>query len=176
MDTVKYIEHEIDSETHKHIEILRNECFPDEQKIRSYGIQIPHFRFLTYNGFDLVGHLGIDHRMMSFNHKPYSVFGIIDLCVCAKYRNQGIGKSLLADVESLAKTHNIDCMVLLAGDFRLYEDAGFTSINSTCQWLHIIEYANYGVAVEHIKGELLIKPLSENFIAKGPVDFLGYMF
>ncbi len=176
MNIIKCIEHEIGYETHRDIETLRNSCFPEDQKSRSYGIQIPHFRLLTYNGSDLIGHLGIDHRMMSFNHKPYSIFGIVDLCVSERYRHQGIGESMLTEADSLAQKHDIDCIVLLARDFRLYKRIGFTPINSDCQWLHIKEHTNYGIVTEHIKDELMLKPLSRNFIAEGPIDFLGYMF
>ncbi len=83
---------------------------------------------------------------------------------------------MLAEADSLAQKHDIDCMVLLARDFRLYKRIGFTSINSDCQWLHIEEHTNYGIATEHIEDELMLKPLSRNFIAEGPIDFLGYMF
>ncbi len=83
---------------------------------------------------------------------------------------------MLAEVDSLAQKHDIDCMALLARDFRLYERFGFTSINSDCQWLHIKEYTNYGIATEYIEDGLMLKPLSKDFIAEGPIDFLGYMF
>ncbi len=83
---------------------------------------------------------------------------------------------MLAEAESLAKEHNIDCMVLLASDFRLYKRAGFIPINSVCQWLRIKEHTNYGIAVETIEDELMLKPLAKNLVVQGPIDFLGYMF
>ncbi len=176
MKITMYIEHEIGPEIHRDIGVLRNSCFPEDPKNRSYGKQIPHFRFLSYKADTLVGYLGVDHRIMSFGYKPYSVFGMIDVCVSVEHRHQGIGEGMLTEAESLAKEHNIDCMVLLANDFSLYERVGFTPINSVCQWLRISEHINYGVAVEYIEGELMLKPLSKNFNAEGPIDFLGYMF
>ncbi len=176
MITRKYIEHEIGSETHRHIENLKNVCFPKYQVSRSYFKQLPHFRFLTHEGSNLIGHLGVDHRMMTFDHQPHSVFGINDLCISTEYRRQGIGERMLAEAESLAKEHNIDCMVLLASDFRLYKRAGFIPINSVCQWLRIKEHTNYGIAVENIEDELMLKPLTKNLVVQGPIDFLGYMF
>ncbi len=176
MNIIKRIEHEIDSATHNEIAALRNVCFPKDPKRYSYGKQLPHFRFLSYNGGTLVGHLAVDHRVISFNHRPYAVFGIIDLCVAIEHRHQGIAKAMLAQVESLAKEHDIDCLALLASVLGLYRDAGFTPINTVCQWLDISEHTSHGIAVEFIEDELMIKPLSEHFIAEGPIDFLGYMF
>jgi len=114
--------------------------------------------------------------MMSFNHMPHSVFGIVDLCVHEEHRNQGLGLKLLSAAESLAMRSDVDAMVLLAQDSRLYEKHRFVKVHTVCQWLRVEEHTNYGVAVEAIKDELMVKPLASGFLANGPVDFLGYMF
>lgn len=172
----RYIKHEIQTELHSQITELRNACFPDYQRERSYYKQIPHLRFLAYSNETLIGHLGIDHRVMTFNHITHSVFGIIDLCVHEDHRRQGLGQKLLSSAEVLAMRSDIDVMVLLADDVRLYEQNGFMNVDTVCQWLRIDEHTNYGVAVEEIKGELLLKPLTSEFIVHGPIDFLGYLF
>lgn len=172
----QYIEHDIQSDTHGQITVLRNACFPDCQHERSYFKQLPHFRFLAFTDGMLIGHLGIDHRMMSFNHIPHSVFGIVDLCVHEGYRNRGLGLKLLSAAESLAMRADVDAMVLLAQDSRLYEKHRFVKLESVCQWLRVEEHTNFGVAVEEIKDELMVKPIASGFFACGPVDFLGYMF
>ncbi len=176
MEIQRYIEHEIGRSLETQITSLRNACFPDCQQKRSYFKQLPHFRFLAFKDGEVVGHLGIDHRMMAFNHLSYSVFGIIDLCVREEHRSQGIGNKLLSAAEECAKDAGVNAMVLLAKDSRLYERFGFVSIDAICQWLKIDEHTNYGVAVEEIANEVMVKPLSSEFKADGPIDFLGYMF
>ena len=171
-----YIEYEIGLGLHSQITVLRNACFPDCQCDRSYFKQLPHFRLLAFDGARLVGHLGVDHRMMSFNHVPHSVFGIIDLCVQKKYRNQGIAYKLLSAVEETAIRAGIDGLVLIAQDPRLYKRFGFVGVDAICQWLRIDEHTNFGVAVENIANEVMVKPLCPVFDVSGPIDFLGYMF
>lgn len=101
---------------------------------------------------------------------------MIDLCVHEDHRRQGLGQNLLSSAEKLAMRSGIDVMLLLTDDARIYKRHGFMKFDAICQWLRIDEHTNYGVAVEEIKSELMLKPLIPEFIAEGPIDFLGYLF
>ena len=46
----RFIEFEISSDIHSQIIKLKNKCFPDFQKTRSYYKQLPHFRYIVFEG------------------------------------------------------------------------------------------------------------------------------
>ena len=172
-----YIEHNLEPATHAEIAELRRACFPEDESGRSYFKQLPHFRLLARDDSSkVIGHLGVDHRMMTFGGQVAAVFGAIDLCVAEGSRRKGIAGSLLAELERLARRSGVDVLFLVASDKRLYQRCGFEDIDAHCSWLRIDEHANYGVASEEIVGELMIKPLNSEFVPTGPIDFLGYLF
>ena len=114
--------------------------------------------------------------MMLFDKKPFAVFGVIDLCVREEYRGKGIGGELLKVLENKAQLANIDSILLLADDPRLYLQYGFKSMDVECIWLRIDEHKNFGVGRERIENEVMFKALSPLFEARGPIDLLGYMY
>jgi len=142
---------------------------------RSYGKQLPHIRFLAHDADQVIGHLGVDHRVMRFGHRIHSVFGLIDLCVAEDRRHQGIGSALINAATECATGAGIDLLLLIAHNPRVYARNGFIGLDAKCSWLRIDEHTNYGVAVEQICNELMFKPLSGNLNLSGPIDFLGYM-
>ena len=58
---------------------LLKECFPDYPEGRSYFRQLPDFRYLAWKDQQLVGHMGIEHRMINNDGQTLRIFGIIDL-------------------------------------------------------------------------------------------------
>ena len=172
------IEHELKPETHAEIAALRSASFPECQHARSYLKQLPHFRLLACEEVDgpLVGHLGMDHRMMRFGEEVAKVFGIIDLCVAEKYRGRGIGGSLLAEAERVACEAGIDALFLFALDRRLYERHGFEMLDAECTWMRIDEHLSLGMTTENIVGEIMIKRLNAELNLDGPIDLLGYLY
>ena len=57
-----------------------------------------------------------------------------------------------------------------------YEIGLGLAFTNNSQWLRIDEHTNFGVAVENIANEVMVKPLCPVFDVSGPIDFLGYMF
>ena len=171
----KRIEHDIDPGLHGQITTLKNESFPGHEKPRSYYKQLPHFRFLVFDSAQLIGHLGIDHRVISVGDDVFTIFGITDLCVEANYRRQGIASRMLTEVFDLGSDKHIDFLFLLANDHRLYLKNGFTPLSSYCTWLRISDHKNYGVTIEWLD-ELLIKQIGHKEWSQKPIDLLGYLF
>lgn len=84
--------------------------------------QLPHLRFLAFNQENqLVGHVGLDYRVMNLNGEPLKILGIIDLCVSQNTRSKGIGTTLLLEVDEFAKGRNIDFILLFADNKTLYD-------------------------------------------------------
>lgn len=173
---IEKIEYDIEPSLHEEITKLRNACFPSTAKDRSYFKQLPHFRYLAYEDGRLVGHMGIDHRVISVGNAIFSIFGIIDLCISGCSQGKGIASAMLERVSGLAKEKRIDFLFLVADDHRIYEKNGFKLISNYLVWLRIHEHKSYGVGIERIEKELMIKQIGEKIWPDEPVDLLGYLF
>ena len=107
---------------------------------------------------------------------PKYIFGIIDLCIDIKFQNKNIASTLLRKITVLGSENNIDFIILLTKDSRLYKKNNFKTISAYCSWLRINDHKNFGVGFENIKNEIMIKELGKNKWENKPLDFLGYLF
>ena len=177
MEISRVIEFDISSDTHKKITDLRNSCFPKENnKPRSYYKQIPHFRYLVLVENTLIAHMGVDCRVIRVGERVFKIFGVVDLCVKSSYQQRGIASKLLTSLTELAKEKSIDFLFAVVNSDRLYLKNGFQSISNYCFWLRIREHQNYGVAVEKIENEFMVKQTGDKLWIDEPIDLLGYMF
>jgi GNAT superfamily N-acetyltransferase len=173
---IKFLaEFNIEEEAHVQITEIRNCCFPETAKKRSYFKQLPHFRFLAYEGLRLVGQMGVDHRVISVGDSVFKIFGVIDLCVVEEKRGLGIGSSMLQSLAGLAQEKSVDFLFFVADNHQLYLKNGFTLVSNYFQWLRIDEHKNYGVAIEKIDNEILAKKIKDKEWSDEPVDLLGYL-
>ncbi|MCS3458970.1 MULTISPECIES: GNAT family N-acetyltransferase [Aeromonas] len=168
---------EIDLSPHQHegITALRNTCFPAYALPRSYFKQRPHLRGLVWQGDQLVGHVGLDQRMIAVGDQPVAILGLIDLCVAPQLRGQGLASAMLAELQVFAHSKALDYLFLIAEDPSLYLANGFVQITQYCSWLRINDFKNYGVAVE-LLDDILIKAVGDAPWPDRPIDLLGYMF
>lgn len=176
MKIIRIIEFDIEKKVHNQIKNLRNICFPETQSQYSYYKQLPHFRYLAFEESVVIAHLGIDHRVISVGNSIFSIFGLVDLCVMPKYQKKGIATKLIALLTDLAKEKSIDFLFLLASNKKLYFKNGFKVVSNYCSWLKIHEHKNYGVAVEKIENEFMIKQIGTKTWLDEHIDLLGYMF
>jgi len=176
MEIKRFTEFEISVQLHRKIINLKNKCFPDFKKNRSYYKQLPHFRLLIFEKDKLIGHVGIDHRVILIEKTPKFIFGIIDLCIERRFRNKNLASRLLEKITNLGLKNNIDFLFLFTKDYRLYKKNNFKNISAYCSWLKINEHKNYGIANEIIKDEIMIKGLGNNKWENKKIDFLGYLF
>lgn len=160
---------------HEAITALRNSCFPAYAMPRSYSKQRPHLRGLVWQGAQLVGHVGLDQRMIAVGDQPVAILGLIDLCVAPAMRGQGVASAMLAELQPFARSKGLDYLFLIADDPSLYLANGFVQITQYCSWLRINDFKNYGVAVE-LLDDIFIKALSDTPWPNRPIDLLGYMF
>ncbi|PRA07297.1 MULTISPECIES: GNAT family N-acetyltransferase [unclassified Paenibacillus] len=146
-------------------------------KDRLFFKQIPQGRVLAFAPDNqLVGHVGIDYRIMNLNGKPIRVLGIIDLCVSSAIRSQGIASLLISEVERMAKGR-VDFVLLFADHEELYSKNGFKTVSNTCKWLKIDHETLTTVGVGHQEVEgLMIKEVGSMPWSEGELDFLGYLY
>ena len=169
-------EFQIARKTHGAIAELLQLCFPGYPPDRSYFKQVPTFRYLVWHKDYLIGHMGVEHRVLNNAGSLLAIFGIVDLCVHPEFQHRKLGSRLIMEVETLGKVHGIDFLVLLARDFDLYQAHGFLPVYNDCQWLVINEHRTYGVAHRSLGDGLMVKPLGQRPWVEGQVDFLGHIF
>ncbi|HRH56944.1 MAG TPA: GNAT family N-acetyltransferase [Chitinophagales bacterium] len=173
----KYNEFELTEDIQQQIALLLQKCFPDTAYHgRHYFKQLPHFRFLAYEDEMLVGHVGIDYRIMRLNGQPVKVTGIIELCVVEERRHHYIGSFLLEEVEKLAKNANADFILLFSKVGSVYIKHNFRYVDNICTWLKIHEHKSIGIGDEFIQNEIMVKEISGIKWETGNLDMLGYLY
>ncbi|MEI5907645.1 GNAT family N-acetyltransferase [Bacillus spongiae] len=179
MRVEKVMEYDLKDEMRLELQQLLVECFSDDYpKDRYYFKQLPHFRFIVFNdNSQLVGHVGLDYRVMNLNGEPTKVLGVIDLCVAKNDRSKGIGSLLLAKIDLFCKHKAVDFILLFADNKNLYLKAGFKPVRNRCKWLKIDDENQkiYGIGHEKIEG-LMIKEVGNRKWQAGELDLLGYLY
>jgi GNAT superfamily N-acetyltransferase len=176
MEITKINEYDIDVELEKRIQNLLLECFPDiYPEARIYYKQLPHFRYLAFDKDILIGHVGLDYRVMNLNGMIIRVLGIVDICIKEEYRGNGLASKLLQTIEDFSVTHKLDFLLLFTDIEPFYLKNDFISVNNTCKWTKIDEHKTLGIGEEIIK-ELMIKQTGNRVWKDGYLDMLGYMY
>lgn len=146
---------------------------------QAYFKQLCHHRLLLWQGAQLIGHLGIDYRVMNLNGQEVTVWGVAGLAVDPALQGKGLGTQLMQEFERIATAHkhNIDFLFLVTDVPAFYERLGFTKTTLTIQWLKIYQGKNYGLANEQITDcDLMFKKVGDKDWSDGVLDMLGYMY
>ena len=151
--------------------------FPEAgfSRTRLHAKQLPPRRLLAIDDGQIIGHLGLVHRVVGTESGPMEIFGVMDVCVPTRRQGQGIASRMLARVELLARENNIRFLMLFADDPRLYEQNGYRRADNSLRWLKIHEHEIIGIG-ESVVRELMIKPLTTQPWPDGVVDLLGHIF
>lgn len=179
MKIEKVFEYDISTELEASIQTLLIDSFPDiYPKDRIYFKQLPHFRFLAWNQENqLIGHVGLEYRVMNLNGKPVRILGVIDFCVSQNSRSQGVGSKLLLVVDRFSEGRNIDFILLFTDKTNFYLRNGYKPVKNKCTWMKI----NYetqtsnGIGHEEVD-QLMIKEVGKTAWSEGDLDFLGYFY
>lgn len=173
----KYTELELTKDVQEQIAILLQKCFHETDfNGKHYFKQLPHYRLLAYEDEMLVGHVGIDYRVMRLNDQAITIFGIKSLCVLEERRNIYIGSFLLEEAEKLAQSSNADFMFLFATNGSIYKKHGFEYVDNICTWLKINNHQSIGIGNEFIQNEIMVKEISNKKWETGNLDLLGYLY
>ena len=176
MEIQRIEEFKLDEETKKQIRLLFANCFEGYPLDRIYYNQLPDFRFLAFENKDLVGHLAVNHRIISIDQNIVSVFGIIDLCVDGDRRSRKVGSALIQATEDLAKEFGVQFLLLTTETEDIYLKNGFEHVNNPCTWLVIHNHKTLGALKRTLEEGLMVKAVSKNQWPDGSVDLLGHMF
>ncbi len=177
-ETIKRVpEMGLRSPLEKWIADLLDRCFPDTFQGRSYYKQVPHSRLLLRRKGRLIGHAGLDHRVIRVGETVTRVTGIVDLCVDPDHCRVGRGSALLAFAENLARRGQTQHMILFADRADLYERNGYRAVEpAMVTWLAIDERASHSMQRRDFSSTFMAKALSEEPFPRGEIDLLGYLF
>jgi hypothetical protein len=96
--------------------------------------------------------------------------------VSTSERSRGLAGGLLADVTELARSCEIDFVILFADDDRLYSRNGWSRAGNPCSWVRIHDHATLGLATAQDTGALMVKAIGHQAWPDGDVDLLGHVF
>lgn len=169
-------EYEIKKEEIEPIRFLLESSFPGYFPERIYYKQLPTLRLLATLDSQLVGHVGIIHRVITVENQPIPILGIVDLCVTQSLRSKGIGTLLLNTIEEIALEYNIAHILTFADDARLYVSLEYHSYtNAKCRFLAIDALQSHSV-IERAEPSLLIKSFKKMDFSEKLIDLLGHLF
>ncbi len=143
---------------------------------RTYYKQKPSFRYLAWEDDKLIGHLAVEHRMISIGGRETPIFGIADLCISPNHQQKQIASELLQQLEQLGKSHGIQFLLLVAQEHGVYLKNGFRLVHNPCKWLIIQEHQSLGLGHRKLKDCLMVKALGPLKWSDGLVDFMGHIF
>lgn len=135
-------------------------------------------RFLVWDNEDIVGHAGLDYRIMNLAGKEVKVLGIIDVAVSIKCRGKGVASVLLTEIIRFAEINTVDFILLFTENPSLYIKQGFRIVNNNVRWLMVDheKQISIGVAVNKIDGMMIKEIGRKSWIDSEELDLLGYMY
>ncbi len=157
------------------ISSLLDACFDGTHGGRTWFKQIPHERLLAWSGSNLMGHVGMEFRVVRVGEVIVPILGIVDLCVAPAAWRQGIGAALLRGAEERARGQSF--ALAMADDPRLYERAGYSLLNDVnVTFLAIDELRCHSVISRDLSEIFMVKQLTCDVWPDGPIDLLGHLF
>jgi GNAT superfamily N-acetyltransferase len=168
-------EAEIPADLIHQVQALLQLCFPGYPS-RAYFKLPPHFRYLAMASGELMGQVGVELRVIRVGSNILRTFGIVDLCVRGSERSRGLAGALLAEVTELARSCQMDFVILFADDDRLYTRNGWARAANPCSWLKIDEHTTLGLATAEDTGALMVKRIGQRTWPEGEMDLLGHLF
>lgn len=89
-------------------------CFDDNPDFPNVVYTTPDLDecLLLYIDDKLIGHIGINKRIINYQNKIYTIGGIGDVAIDSQYRNQGLGNKLMKEANQVIKEENYDLGVL----------------------------------------------------------------
>lgn len=154
---------------------LLRESFPDYPD-RAYFKLPPHFRYVATVDGVVVGHVGVQLRIIRVGDRVLRTLGLEDVCVRAGARSRGLATRLLTEATELARGRDIDFVVLFADDDRLYARNGWVRVDNPVTWLKVHEHTTLGVAERVVPGAMMVLPTGKSAWPDGDVDLLGHLF
>jgi len=173
---IRVAEAEIGADLSRRLQSLLQACFA-EYPGRSYFKLPPHFRYVAMTGRgDVAAQMGVEFRVIRVGGTVLRTFGVVDLCVTESQRSRGLAGTLLAELTELARSCEMDFIVLFADDARVYARHGWARVTNRCSWVQIHDHVTLGLARQADPGVMMVKAAGQRSWPEGDVDLLGHLF
>ena len=166
----------IDAKEEMLISTLLRESFPQYPADQSFLNQRPSFRYLVYKKEALIGHLGVESRVISIDGSIFRIFGIVDLCIHKDHQKKKLASQLIGELIAFSDSCKIDFILLFSSEKSFYQKIGFEEVQNKSRWLMIQKLKTLGVARRNVGDSLMIKKIGQKDWLKGEVDLLGHIF
>ena len=167
----------LDASDVKNIQELLCTCFPEYPKNATYFTQIPSFRYLAHFDVQLIGHLGVDYRVINNGGQISTALCISDVCVREGFRDQQIASKMLQQLEKDAQQKEIDFNILIANDSKIYKHLRYHPCTNQFRWLMIQKGKSLGVVQRNLgRNAFMIKSISGKKWSDDLIDLLGPIF
>ncbi|PHN02986.1 GNAT family N-acetyltransferase [Flavilitoribacter nigricans] len=157
------------------IAALLKEGFGVYPEGRTFYKQLPDFRYLAWDGEDLLGHLAAEFRIINVGGTLLPIFGVADLCVTPSRQQERIATQMLRELEALARSSNVEFILLTGSEPNVYKGMGFDRLERSCRWLLMNNLSTLGV-IRRSVNNIMIKCLGDRTWPEGEIDFLGHIF
>jgi predicted acetyltransferase len=89
-------------------------CFKDNLEFKDVVYTNSNLEecLLLYSNNKLIGHIGINKRIINHKNKKYIIGGIGDVAIDQIYQKQGMGKKMMEKINGILKKENYDLGVL----------------------------------------------------------------
>lgn len=167
----------IDATVERDLARLLEVCFPGTFEGRTYFKQLPHARLIQRHDGEVVGQLGLDHRVIRVDGDVLRVLGIIDLCVAPHLRRGGRASALLEAAAQVAAKARAEFTILFADNPGVYARNGYRPVKpAMIRWLAVEDRRSCSVQERDFSGTLMVRPVAGAEFPRGPIDLLGYLF
>lgn len=141
---------------------------------RSFYVQ-PHHLRMVHRDVTIVGHLGLNFRLIRLGDRLVPVLGIGDVATARSHRGQGVASGLLRAAIDEGRRSPAELM-LLFGDAGLYRGHGFRAVTNPVRHQRLDGHVS-GDSV--LSGDEMLKVLelkTGSWDDHATVDILGFKF
>ena len=105
-------------------------CFDDNSNFSNVVYTNPYLDecLLLYLDGKLIGHIGINKRIINYKNKTYIIGGIGDVAIDKEYREKGFGNKLMKEVNKILEAENYDLGIL-------FNHPKLDNFYSSCGWI-----------------------------------------
>jgi len=130
---IKIIKKKIKEISPIELENIKNfliKCFDDNSNFPNVVYTNPYLDecLLLYLDDKLIGHIGINRRIIEHKNKTYTIGGIGDVAIDKEYRKKGFGNKIMKEVNKILEEENYDLGVL-------FNHPKLDNFYSSCGWI-----------------------------------------
>jgi predicted acetyltransferase len=128
------LDENVDVKLDTKLRLLFSTCFVSQEdevfKRRRFYKEMPSHRWLIFdNNCKLVAHTALHEKLVKVNEQSILFGGVSEVCVLPKFRNKGLVKRMLREVDIFLKAKSIKISILF-GKKEYYSSSGYKIVDN----------------------------------------------